>query len=83
MPELELREATDEGPELVGASGRKGGPIGHLLDLGVYLGRKERNQQLEDVDSQPVRDDVVPLNNVHTHGVDECNHQQEDPTVHH
>jgi hypothetical protein len=55
IPELELGEATDEGLELVGAAGWEPGPG---LELRFDHGGEEADEEVDQVDAQPVGDDV-------------------------
>ena len=58
IPELELGEAADEGLELVGAAGGEPGPGLERLELRVDHGGEEADEEVEQVDAQPVGDDV-------------------------
>lgn len=80
-PELKLRQAADEGAELLGAARGEGGTIVERMDLGVHLRRQKRYQQLKDVDSQSVGDNVEPLHKVDAQRVYERDRRQEDPPV--
>ena len=85
LPKLENREAANKGAELIGAaSGQRGSIVGgEFLELRVHLRGKKGDQQLQDVDSEPIGDDVESFNEVHAYGVDESDHHQEDPPVEH
>ena len=52
IPELELREATDEGAELIGALGGEDGTIGgwEIVDLRINLRREKADEEVENVD---------------------------------
>lgn len=78
LPELEFGKAADEGAELVGSTGWESGAV---LDLRVNLGREEANQEVKQVDTEAVGDDIEALNQVHAYGVDENDYETGDPTV--
>lgn len=81
-PELKLRKTANEGAKLIGATGGEGRTIGgELLDLGINLRREEGNEQLEDIDSQSIGDDVETLDKVDTKSVDAGDRGEEDPSV--
>lgn len=69
-PEFELREAANEGAELVRAPRREGGAIGEVVDLGIDLRREKANEEVEEVDAEAVGDDVETLEEVNADGVD-------------
>lgn len=83
MPELKLGEATDKGAELVGAPGWEVRSIPDILDLRVDIRGQECYKQLQDIDAEAVRYDIVTLNHIHAQGIDQRDNRQEDPTVHH
>jgi hypothetical protein len=83
VPEFELREATNEGTKLIGATCRESGALGEFVDLGVHLGREEADEEVEDIDSEAVRDDVEALDEVHADHVDGGHDEERDPALEH
>ena len=53
------------------------------MDLGIDLRREKEDEELEDVDAEAVRHDVVPLHEVHAEGEHEGDEGEPDPTVDH
>lgn len=78
MPELEFGKAANKRSKLVGSTGGEGGAI---LDLGINLRREKEDEELEDVDTEAVGDDVVAMDEVHAQGVEEGDEGEADPTA--
>jgi hypothetical protein len=53
------------------------------VDLGVHLGREKADEEVEDVDSETVRDDVEALDEVHADNVDGGHDEERDPALEH
>nr|DAD21457.1 TPA_asm: hypothetical protein HUJ06_022920 [Nelumbo nucifera] len=80
QPEFELGESTSEQTKLIRTLGGKGGPLYELLNLQVNLWGEEGDEEVEDVDTQPIRDDVKTLNEVDTNGIDGGDGRECDPS---
>jgi len=80
LPELELREAANEGFELIGAFGWKHRGVGGI-ELWINQRGEKANQEIEKVDSEAVGDNVKPLQINNTQNVDGCNHESPNPSV--
>jgi len=78
VPELELREAANEGAKLIGSSGGEGRAV---VNLGIDLRGKEADEEVEDVNAEGVGDDVEALDQVHAENIDGSHHQTPDPTA--
>lgn len=61
VPELELRKASNKGPKLIGSMSRE---QWRVCILRVDLRRQKSDQQIQQVDSETVRDDVEPFDKV-------------------
>ncbi|KAL6982948.1 hypothetical protein U1Q18_016342 [Sarracenia purpurea var. burkii] len=80
-PELELGKAANERAELVGSAGGERGAVGEGVDLGINLRGEEEDEELEDVDTEAIGDDVEALEEVHADGVDEGEDGKGHPTA--
>jgi len=69
LPELKLREAANEGFELIGSFGWKQRGVGGI-ELWINQRGEKTNQEIEEVDSEAVRDNVKPLHINNTQDVD-------------
>lgn len=84
VPELEFREAANEGSKLIGSAGGKGGAVGgEVVDLRVDLRREKSDEEVENVDPQAIRHDVEALDQVHADDVDQGHAQARQPPVQH
>lgn len=67
QPKLELRQLPREGPVLLALGFRRGeGWAGAVVDLLQIERRQEQNEIIQEVNSQPVRDDEVALHQVNS-----------------
>lgn len=80
LPELKLREAANEGFELIGSFGGKQRGVGGI-ELWINQRGEKTNQEIEEVDSQAVRHNVKPLHVNNSQHVDGCHHQCPNPSV--
>ncbi|KAJ1421157.1 hypothetical protein SESBI_13877 [Sesbania bispinosa] len=82
LPELELREAANEGAELIRTGGGEGGAIG-IVDLRIHLRGEEANKKVEDVNAETIGNDVEALHEVDADNVDQRHHKAPDPALSH
>lgn len=83
-PELELRQLPREGPVLLALGFRRGeGRAGPVVDLLQVQRRQEQDEVVEEVNSQPIRDDEVSLDQVNSQEEQGQTHGEADPSRHH
>eukprot|EP00640_Fibrocapsa_japonica_P006493 CAMPEP_0113935976 /NCGR_PEP_ID=MMETSP1339-20121228/2984_1 /TAXON_ID=94617 /ORGANISM="Fibrocapsa japonica" /LENGTH=186 /DNA_ID=CAMNT_0000938285 /DNA_START=133 /DNA_END=693 /DNA_ORIENTATION=- /assembly_acc=CAM_ASM_000762 len=78
VPELKLRQAPGEGPELVRIFRREHRPI----RVRVHLWREETNEVVEEEDAQPIGHNVPPIHQVHPECIDSKTKDKEPPPRH-
>jgi hypothetical protein len=87
VPELELGKATDEGLELLvrlGGQGADGTVLHVIVELvvgGVELGLQEGEEEVEEVDTERISDDVPSLGQKDTKEEENQTHAGADPSV--
>lgn len=80
LPEFELGKTANEGFELIGAFGRENSAI-RRVGLRVSERGEKANQEIEEVDSQPIRDNVKTLHIEYPQNIDGCDDQGANPSV--
>ena len=81
VPELKLREATNEWLKLMGVPGWRRSPLQHFK-LGIHFRRKETNEEVQDVGGEAVGDNVEAPNIVDPQHVDSCGTKRPYPPLH-
>ena len=80
IPKLELRKPAYERLKLIRTFGRQGSSI-QDIELRINLGRKKPNQEIQDIDSQSIGNNIKPLNIENTQHINCCNKKGPQPPL--
>lgn len=79
LPEFELRQTANERLEFIRTLGRERRAI-HNFQLRIDLGRQKPNQEIQEIDPQPIGDYVKTLKVIHTQTIDRRNTKRSQPS---